>query len=83
MSRLSLGAADLTLGGLVIGAALIPLRWLFEGRVSHPLISYSHGPRFGMILEVLAGLVQAVCALTLFRHSGEELPCKDEHASDV
>lgn len=71
--RMSISPAVLTLGGSVIGAALVLLRWLFAGRVSYSLAGYSYGPRFAMIIEVLAGIVQAACALSLFRRSGEEL----------
>ena len=67
----------------MIGAALVLLRWLFAGRVSYSLASYSYGPRFGMIIEVLAGIVQAACALTLFRRSGEELPWRESHTSET
>jgi hypothetical protein len=81
--RMSIGPAVLTLGGSVIGAALVLLRWLFAGRVSYSLASYSYGPRFGMIIEVLAGIVQAACALTLFRRSGEELPWRESHTSET
>ncbi|HEY5120454.1 MAG TPA: hypothetical protein VII84_02655 [Acidimicrobiales bacterium] len=81
--RMSISPAVLTLGGSVINAALVLLRWLFAGRVSYSLASYSYGPRFGMIIEVLAGIVQAACAPSLFRRSGEELPWKDPHTSDT
>ena len=81
--RMSISPAVLTLGGSVINAALVLLRWLFAGRVSYSLASYRCGPRFGMVIKVLAGIVQAACAPSLFRRSGEELPWKDPHTSDT
>jgi len=35
---------------------------------------FSYGPRIGMILALIAGVVQVGCALMLFRRSGEKLP---------
>ena len=74
MPSTSVGPGVITLGGSLIGAVLVILRWITLPRASFAAGVVSYGPRYGIILELLAGVVQALCALTLFRRSGEAVP---------
>ena len=74
MPKTSIGPGVITLGLSGIGAVLVLLHWISAPRASYGGALYSYGPRYGMILELLAGLVQAGCAFTLFRRSGESAP---------
>jgi hypothetical protein len=77
----SWGPGVITLGASAIGTLLVLLHWIFAPRASFDSGVYSYGPRYGMIIELLAGLVQAACALTLFRRSGESVPWDKGSAS--
>jgi hypothetical protein len=75
--KTSMGPGVLVLGASAIGTLLIAVRWISlpRGNVSASGVAlYSYGPRFGIILALLASVVQVACALTLFRRSGEALP---------
>jgi uncharacterized membrane protein YeaQ/YmgE (transglycosylase-associated protein family) len=37
-------------------------------------VGYSYGPRGGIFLALIAGLVESVVGVLLFRASGEKLP---------
>jgi hypothetical protein len=81
MPSTSVGPGVITLGASLIGALLVILRWATLPRASYGSGVYNYGPRFGIILALLAGVVQALCALTLFRRSGEAVPwSKETHA---
>ncbi len=64
--KLSYGPGVLVLGASAIGTLLVLLRWL--------TLSNGVGPRIGLWLTVIAGLVQVFFALGLFRSTGETLP---------
>jgi hypothetical protein len=64
-----------------VGAVLVILRWLALPSASYASGVFSHGPRFGIIIELLAGVTLALCALTLFRRSGEAVPWSKESRS--
>ena len=81
MPRTSVGPGVITLGASLVGTVLVLLHWLSAPHASVGGGLYSYGPRFGMILELLAGVVQALCALTLFRRSGETVPWSKETSS--
>lgn len=75
--RLGAGPAVVVLGASAIGTVIVILRWLSlprgHGGVAG-VASYSYGPRVGIWLTSIVGIVQLVCALSLFRSSGEKLP---------
>lgn len=77
LSRVNVGPAAVVLGAAVIGTVLVILRWATLPR-GHAGIGgvnvYSYGPRVGIWLTLVVGVVQVVCALSLFRASGEKLP---------
>ncbi len=67
------GPATWVAGLSVIGTVLVALRW-----VSMPSATLgaalSYGPRIGIVLTLLAGLVQVIASVWLFRRSGERVP---------
>jgi hypothetical protein len=69
----NVGRAVLVAGAAVIGFVLVLLRWLTMPRVSAGLAG-SIGPRYGLWLAVLAGLVETAAAVVALRASGEPLP---------
>jgi hypothetical protein len=81
MPRTSVGPGVITLGGSAIGAILVLVHWVTAPRASVGGGFINYGPRYGMIIELLAGIVQVACALTLFRRSGEAVPWNKESAS--
>lgn len=81
MPRTSMGPGVITLGGSLVGTVLVILHWLSAPRASVAGGLVTYGPRYGMIIELLAGVVQALCALTLFRRSGEAVPWSRETSS--
>ncbi len=74
MPSTSVGPGVLTLGGSLVGALLVVVRWISLPRASVSGGLFNYGPRFGIIIELLAGIAQALCAVTLFRRSGESVP---------
>jgi len=77
LSSIKAGPATVVMGASVIGTVMVLLRWISLPR-GHGgiggLTSYSYGPRVGLVLTLIVGIVQAVSALSLFRASGEKLP---------
>lgn len=71
-----MGPALLVLGVAAIGTLLVIIRWITlpSGSGSGSAVSYSYGPRVGIYLALVLGIVQCVAALRLFRASGETLP---------
>ena len=63
------------LGASLIGTLLVALRWLMLPSGSAGGL-YSYGPRLGIYLVLIAGIVQVVFASRLFRSSGEKVPWK-------
>lgn len=64
-------------GLAMLGTLIIAIRWLTlpsgHGGLAG-IISYSYGPRVGIFLALIAGLVESVVGVLLFRASGEKLP---------
>ncbi|MGO9196112.1 MAG: hypothetical protein ACLQK4_03160 [Acidimicrobiales bacterium] len=77
LARMPVSPAVVVLGASAIGTLIVALRWLTmpsgSGGVAGVTV-YSYGARVGIIIALIAGIVQAVCAFQLFRSSGEELP---------
>ena len=76
MPRTTMGPGVIVLGLSAIGALLVVVRWISlpsggGGMSGEP---YSYGPRIGIYLTLIAGVVQAVIAFRLFKRSGEDLP---------
>ena len=79
LSKVNVGPAVVVLGAAVVGTALVILRWATLPRAHGGIAGvnvYSLGPRVGIVLTLVLGVVQVVCALSLFRASGEKLPWK-------
>jgi hypothetical protein len=73
MPKLPVGPAVAVAGGAVVGLALILIRWVSLPRVRAGLAG-SVGPKFGIFLAIVAGIVEVVGAVMEFRGSGEALP---------
>jgi len=75
--KTSIGPGVLVLGTSLLGTLLIVLRWISlpsgSGGVAG-ITSYSYGPRVGIILALIAGIIQTVASLRLFKSSGESVP---------
>lgn len=77
LSRVRLGPATVVLGAAVAGTVIVVLRWISLPRGHAGLQGvtvFSYGPRVGIWLTVVVGVVQVLAALSLFRSSGEKLP---------
>lgn len=77
LPKMKAGPATIVMGGAVIGTVIVLLRWISLPRVAvgvQGTTLYKYGPRFGIVLTVIVGVVQVICALSLFRSSGEKLP---------
>lgn len=77
LSRVRLGPATVVLGTALVGTVVVVLRWIslprgHAGLQGITVVSY--GPRVGIWLTVVVGVVQVLAALSLFRSSGEKLP---------
>lgn len=70
------GPALLVLGVAALGTLIVIIRWstLPSGSGSDFVTSFSYGPRVGIYLTVIVGIVQCVAAVRLFRSSGESVP---------
>jgi hypothetical protein len=78
-SEVNLSAVPLTpvvvvLGAATLGALIVILRWITLPSGHGINGAYSYGPRVGIFLTIIAGLVQVGAAVALFRASGERLP---------
>jgi hypothetical protein len=75
MPKTSYGPGVLVLGASALGALIVIIRWLTVPKGSSSgLSSFSYGPRVGMYIVLIAGVVQAFFALRLFRSTGEAVP---------
>ena len=77
MSKVPFTPAVVVLGAATLGALIVVIRWITlpSGHVGvGGVTAYSYGPRVGIFLTIIAGLVQVGAAITLFRSSGEKLP---------
>ena len=68
----SYGPGVIVLGASGIGAILVVLRWISIPRGG--TLDVGYGPRFGMIVALVAGVVQVIVAFRLFKQSGEHAP---------
>jgi hypothetical protein len=73
MPPTKLGPGVLVLGASLIGTVIVALRWISIPRVSDA-VGISVGPRYGLVLTLVAGIAQVLFALLLFRRSGESVP---------
>jgi len=76
-SRLRLTPAVLVLGSSALGTLIVLIRWVTLPSGHYGLAgatTFSYGPRVGIILTIVVGLVQVVTALMMFRSSGEGVP---------
>ncbi len=77
LPKVSVGPGVLVLGASVIGTLLVAIRWISMPRGSYGVSNVtvvSFGARVGIYVALVAGIVQVVFALRLFRSSGEALP---------
>ncbi|HEY1825286.1 MAG TPA: hypothetical protein VGG21_04915 [Acidimicrobiales bacterium] len=76
MPKFSYGPGVIVLGLSALGALIVILRWATIPRASYGGGYYNYGPRVGLYLALIAGIVQALFALRMFRASGEAVPWK-------
>jgi len=84
LSSVPVTPAVAVLGAAVLGTLIVVIRWITlpSGHAGVGGVTvYSYGPRVGIFLTILAGLVQVGGAVTLFRASGEKLPWAQEGQS--
>jgi hypothetical protein len=76
MSKLPAGPAVIVLAASALGTLIVVIRWatLPSGSGGFGGVTYSYGPRVGLIITLVMGIVQVVCGFMLFRASGEPLP---------
>ncbi len=77
LSRVPVTPAVFVLGAAALGTLIVVLRWITlpSGHAGVAgVTAYSYGPRVGIFLTIIAGLVQVGAALVLFRTSGEKVP---------
>jgi hypothetical protein len=75
----------LVLATSALGTLLVLIRWLTlpSGHYGIAGVSVaSYGPSIGIILTIIAGLIETVIAVMMFRSSGEELPWT-KHTTDT
>lgn len=77
LPSLPFGPAVTVAGASLIGLVLIILRWLTLPRV-HAGLAGSVGPKYGIWIAIIAGIVEVVGAVLQFRSSGEALPWADK-----
>ncbi|MGA2529918.1 MAG: hypothetical protein ABSG36_12235 [Acidimicrobiales bacterium] len=82
LSAVPLTPAVVVLGAASLGALIVVIRWITlpSGRGIDG--AYSYGPRVGIFLTIVAGLVQVGAAVALFRASGEKLPWATQGTTD-
>jgi hypothetical protein len=74
LAKMPLTPAVVVLGAAALGTLIVVLRWITLPSGHYGLVGYSEGPRVGIYLTIIAGVVQVVAAVGLFRSSGEKLP---------
>jgi hypothetical protein len=72
MPKTSFGPGVLVLGLSAIGTLLVIIRW--ASLPSGGGNGYTYGPRIGLYLTLIAGIVQVVISFRLFKRSGESAP---------
>jgi hypothetical protein len=81
MPKTTYGPGVLVLGASALGALIVIIKWVTLPRGSGTYAAYSYGPRFGMYVVLVAGVVQAFFALRLFRSTGEAVPWANKNSS--
>ncbi|MGD0441805.1 MAG: hypothetical protein ABSB52_14420 [Acidimicrobiales bacterium] len=74
LAKMPLTPAVVVLGAAALGTLIVVLRWITLPSGHLGLVGYSYGPSVGIYLTIVAGIVQVVAAVALFRSSGEKLP---------
>lgn len=72
MPSMSVGPGVIVFGTSLVGIILVLLKW--ANLPSGSIGDGSYGPRIGIYLTLIVGIVQAVYALRFFRASGERAP---------
>jgi hypothetical protein len=81
LSKMPFGPAVIVLAAASLGTLIVLLRWLtIPGGYGSGIGSVSAGPRIGLILTVIVGLIQVGCAFVMFKASGEALPWAQKKA---
>jgi hypothetical protein len=77
------GPGVAVLGLSAIGLLIVIIRWLTlpRGHYGAGNTVFSYGPEAGLYLALISGIVQVVCAVLLFRASGESMPWADKPAA--
>jgi hypothetical protein len=73
--------AVVVLAAATLGALIVVIRWITlpSGHAGVGGVTvYSYGPRVGIFLTIIAGLVQVGAAMAIFRASGEKLPWAEQ-----
>lgn len=80
VSKMPVTPAAVVLGLSALGTLIVIIRWatIPRGGVSGFGGGYSYGARFGLWITLIVAIAQVVCAVMLFRSSGEALPWKKE-----
>lgn len=84
VSKMPLTPAVVVAGASLLGTIIVAIRWLTLPKGSFGAVGnlgFSYGPRIGIYLTIIVGVVQVVAAIMLFRTSGEALPWNNEGAS--
>jgi len=71
------GPAVVAAGAAALGLLLVVIRWLTMPSVDAG-VAGSIGPKFGIWVAIIAGIVEVVAAVMAFRASGEALPWADK-----
>jgi hypothetical protein len=74
LAKVPVTPAVVVLGAAVLGTLIVILRWITLPSGHAGITGFSYGPRVGIYLTIVAGVVQVVAAVALFRSSGEKLP---------
>ena len=67
------------LGLSALGTLIVAIRWLTIPRASGG--GFSYGPKYGLFLTVIAGVVQVILAFRLFKSSGESVPWETKRSA--
>ncbi len=68
----NMGPAATVAGLSVLGTVIVILRWLTMP--SGGVAGFSYGPRIGIYVALIVGIVQSIVSVKFFRRSGESTP---------
>lgn len=80
VSKIGVGPTVVVLGAAALGTLIVIIRWVTLPSGSYALAAYTYGPKAGIYLTILAGLVEVGAAFLIFRRSGEKLPWDSSEA---